>query len=179
MTCADGIKRRIYPRIFSYSADYPEKYVYIFTRIKAKLIKSHRVLLATIRDMGDRPCPRCLVPKDKLDLMGTLVDKGYRIGQGVRVYFKNIVEKARQLIYRKAKGITSVAVENLLKETSSVPTIVRCILLNHNPVHHLTLLKPRMPSLIVLVLNSHFNVCLWSISCMSSSLECGNRSSYN
>jgi hypothetical protein len=28
MDCADGIKRRIYPRIFTYSADYPEKYNY-------------------------------------------------------------------------------------------------------------------------------------------------------
>lgn len=25
MTCADGIERRIYPRFFTYSADYPEK----------------------------------------------------------------------------------------------------------------------------------------------------------
>ena len=25
--CADGILRRVYPRIFTYSADYPEKYV--------------------------------------------------------------------------------------------------------------------------------------------------------
>jgi hypothetical protein len=24
--CIDGIERRIYPRIFTYSADYPEKY---------------------------------------------------------------------------------------------------------------------------------------------------------
>ena len=24
--CTDGIKRRLYPRIFTYSADYPEKY---------------------------------------------------------------------------------------------------------------------------------------------------------
>ena len=26
--CCDGIKRRFYPRIFTYSADYPEKYIY-------------------------------------------------------------------------------------------------------------------------------------------------------
>ena len=26
LTCADGIERRLYPRIFTYSADYPEKY---------------------------------------------------------------------------------------------------------------------------------------------------------
>jgi hypothetical protein len=25
LTCADGIVRRVYPRIFTYSADYPEK----------------------------------------------------------------------------------------------------------------------------------------------------------
>jgi hypothetical protein len=27
VNCKDGIRRRIYPRIFTYSADYPEKYV--------------------------------------------------------------------------------------------------------------------------------------------------------
>ena len=27
--CIDGIERRVYPRIFTYSADYPEKYVLI------------------------------------------------------------------------------------------------------------------------------------------------------
>lgn len=31
LTCADGIERRLYPRIFTYSADYPEKYVLIYT----------------------------------------------------------------------------------------------------------------------------------------------------
>lgn len=28
LDCADGVRRRIYPRIFTYSADYPEKYVF-------------------------------------------------------------------------------------------------------------------------------------------------------
>ena len=27
ITCSDQVKRRIFPRIFTYSADYPEKYV--------------------------------------------------------------------------------------------------------------------------------------------------------
>lgn len=27
LKCADGVLRRIFPRIFTYSADYPEKYV--------------------------------------------------------------------------------------------------------------------------------------------------------
>ena len=30
MPCLDGVWRRFYPRIFSYSADYPEKYAIIF-----------------------------------------------------------------------------------------------------------------------------------------------------
>lgn len=25
LTCADGVERRVYPRIFTYSADFPEK----------------------------------------------------------------------------------------------------------------------------------------------------------
>ncbi len=25
LTCGDGVKRRIYPRFFTYAADYPEK----------------------------------------------------------------------------------------------------------------------------------------------------------
>jgi hypothetical protein len=28
ITCCDGIKHRFYPRIFTYSADYPEKFVF-------------------------------------------------------------------------------------------------------------------------------------------------------
>lgn len=27
--CADGVSRRLFPRFFCYSADYPEKYVYL------------------------------------------------------------------------------------------------------------------------------------------------------
>jgi len=33
--CIDGIERRIYPRFFTYSADYPEKYVTVFICISS------------------------------------------------------------------------------------------------------------------------------------------------
>ncbi len=29
--CADGVVRRLFPRIFTYSADYPEKYVVLLS----------------------------------------------------------------------------------------------------------------------------------------------------
>lgn len=34
--CGDGITRRLFPRIFTYSADYPEKYnifLHLFSRV--------------------------------------------------------------------------------------------------------------------------------------------------
>ncbi|KAF8348458.1 hypothetical protein F5887DRAFT_1071390 [Amanita rubescens] len=49
----DGIRRLVFPRLFTYSADYPEK-----------------VLLACIRYLAKCPCPRCLVLKDDISEMG-------------------------------------------------------------------------------------------------------------
>ncbi|KAJ3709517.1 hypothetical protein C8R42DRAFT_699992 [Lentinula raphanica] len=102
--CADGEERRVYPRFFTYSADYPEK-----------------VLLATIRDKGLCPCPRCLVNKDKLDLMGQVRDMAMRVDH-VRTYLAAKVKSARHLIYKLGLPITSKRVDDLLKDTSSVPT---------------------------------------------------------
>lgn len=31
ITCSDGVKRRIFPRIFTYAADYPEKWVKFYS----------------------------------------------------------------------------------------------------------------------------------------------------
>ncbi|KAF9532139.1 hypothetical protein CPB83DRAFT_832803 [Crepidotus variabilis] len=102
--CHDGVKRRIYPRIFTYSADYPEK-----------------VLLATIKDKGLCPCPRCLIPKSKLNDMGKLNDLKYR-AQNPRTYLKSLVSRAREIIYTQGAKIGGAAVDRLLRATSSVPT---------------------------------------------------------
>ncbi|KAJ3858791.1 hypothetical protein EV359DRAFT_75796 [Lentinula novae-zelandiae] len=104
--CGDGVKRRIYPHFFTYSADYPEK-----------------VLLATIRDKGICPCPRCLVQKDALDQMGLVRDIQI-CTRNIRTYFVNKVNRARHFIYSMGHPINGVHVENLLKESSSVPTEV-------------------------------------------------------
>ncbi|KAF8147208.1 hypothetical protein K438DRAFT_1989788 [Mycena galopus ATCC 62051] len=103
--CADGIERRVYPRLFTYSADYPEK-----------------VLLATIRDGGLCPCPRCLISKTELHLMGYARDLSARVSTKVRKYLTRIISRAREFIYKSGNGIGSANVNGLLKETSSVPT---------------------------------------------------------
>ncbi|KAJ3804146.1 hypothetical protein F5876DRAFT_5596, partial [Lentinula aff. lateritia] len=102
--CADGVERRVYPRFFTYSADYPEK-----------------VLLATIRDKGCCPCPRCLVSKSKLDRMGQVRYIQTRL-RHVRTCFVEKVKQAQKLIYTDGRPINGVHVERLLKETSLVPT---------------------------------------------------------
>ncbi|KAI0263704.1 hypothetical protein BGY98DRAFT_928452 [Russula aff. rugulosa BPL654] len=102
--CHDGIERRVYPRILTYSADYPEK-----------------VLIATIRDQGLCPCPRCLVPKTKLDQMGSNIDMKNRT-EKARKYLPDNVRNARRAIYKLGMPIGGVAVARSLKETSSVPT---------------------------------------------------------
>ncbi|TFK61080.1 hypothetical protein BDN72DRAFT_805276 [Pluteus cervinus] len=103
--CLDGVERRVYPRIFAYSADYPEK-----------------SLLATIRDQGKCPCPRCLVLKLHADRLGQKFDISARKTQA-RTYLHDLVVKARQTIYTLAKSITSTAVEASLSPTSIVPTL--------------------------------------------------------
>ena len=83
----------------------------------------NRVLLATIRDKGLCPCPRCLMPKSKLDQTGTKRDSKFRL-QNARTYLFNCVQIARNAIYNSAAAVAGAVVNRLLKATSSVPTMV-------------------------------------------------------
>jgi hypothetical protein len=83
-----------------------------------------RVLLATIRDQGLCPCPRCLVPKSKLDQVGRITDTKNRINKA-RIYPADAVNKAWKMIYDQGIPITGAAIQRLLKNTSTVPTLVR------------------------------------------------------
>ncbi|KIJ90122.1 hypothetical protein K443DRAFT_15498 [Laccaria amethystina LaAM-08-1] len=106
--CCDGIARCFYLRIFSYAADYPEK-----------------VLLTTIRNMGGRPCPRCLIPKGHIHLVGTECDKVQRklsARTNDNVYQEKIRE-AQALIYGKNWAVESAPVQRILKPQSLVPTL--------------------------------------------------------
>ena len=122
--CADGVERRVYPWFFTYSADYPEKCTFLLTFFFV-LNDFSRVLLAMVRDKGLCPCPQCLTPKAKLNLMGWHNDSRSR--RSIRMYMRNLVTKARSLIYDKAIPIMGAAVEEMLKPTSLVPTLVSAL----------------------------------------------------
>ncbi|KAF9501634.1 hypothetical protein BDN71DRAFT_1584712 [Pleurotus eryngii] len=103
--CHDGVERRVFPRIFTYGANYPEK-----------------VLLATICDQGLCPCPCCLVPKTLFYRMGLVADIKLRLSKA-RQFMVCLVLSAREFIYSLAKPIGGVAVNKLLKSILAVPTM--------------------------------------------------------
>ncbi|KAG2342775.1 hypothetical protein BDR05DRAFT_976388 [Suillus weaverae] len=104
--CCDGIKCRFYPQLFTYSADYPEK-----------------VLIATIRQLGGCPCPRCLTPTVQLHNLGFNCDRQQCLTLARSDASRScLVTDACKLIYEKNYGIDSTAVELLLKPESWVPT---------------------------------------------------------
>ncbi|KIJ06917.1 hypothetical protein PAXINDRAFT_19881 [Paxillus involutus ATCC 200175] len=103
----DGIFRRVFPHIFTYAADYPEK-----------------VLLTCLKFLGHCPCPRCLVEKDRIDCLGSKSDRHQR-NDSIRVDNQqrwNWIEIARQKIFNFGRSVISKAVENLLGARSLVPT---------------------------------------------------------
>jgi len=64
--------------------------------------------------------------------MGLARDISQRLN--VRKFFLDKVLRARDWIYKKGGGVTSKAVEDILKPTSSVPTMVR----PHNSLEYYT-----------------------------------------
>lgn len=128
-----------------------------------------RVLLATIRDKGLSPCPRCLVPKSKLDQTGTKRDSNFRL-KNVRTYLFNYVQIARNAIYKSAAAIAGTVVNRLLKATSSVPTMV-----SKDIAYGCSLITQisRMHSLISLALILISPACSLLIFCMNLSWGSG------
>jgi hypothetical protein len=124
----DGILRRIFPRFYTYSADYPEKCVTFFPIQCLTYVTGHRALLATIRSLGNLPCPRCLIENTKISAMGTLNDMKQRL-QNLRLHgtdarWPEKVDMVRKFIFEKGYAVNSRAVERVLAETSLVPTRV-------------------------------------------------------
>jgi hypothetical protein len=73
------------------------------------------------------PCPRCLVKKTDLNLLGTENDMSNRTGKLRKDddQRRAKVSSARRIIYELQYAIDSKHVENILKEQSYIPTTVR------------------------------------------------------
>ncbi|KAG2045453.1 hypothetical protein BDR06DRAFT_900654, partial [Suillus hirtellus] len=91
---ADSVLHRIFPRIFTYSADYPEK-----------------VLIVTIKDMGSCPCPHCLTPKNMFTSLGLCKDMKSHL-QNLRIYITTNIVRAREHIYQLRRCLERASTQN-------------------------------------------------------------------
>lgn len=90
---------------------------------------SIRVLLASVRNLGQCPCPRCFIKKDTIENLGTLSDQKIRLDyrRADDLHRDRLIRKARRQIYTFGQGVKSQTIKNLLKETSMVPIEVSVI----------------------------------------------------
>lgn len=125
--CGDGITRRVFPRIFAYLADYPEKSVSI-SRFLTQLTPAtfHRCLVTCIRFLAQCPCPACLVRKTDIPNMGTSNDMKARERDQRKddqpVHYD--IAHARSKIFETGAAPEGSAVEAITKRTSITSTRV-------------------------------------------------------
>ncbi|KZT12252.1 uncharacterized protein LAESUDRAFT_641648 [Laetiporus sulphureus 93-53] len=106
LKCRDGILRRLFPRFFTYSADYPEK-----------------ILLACIRYLARCPCPRCLIEKSDIPKMGTPADSARRSKSRTDTSaIQNAIKRTRAWVFEKGISLGSKKIAKILDVQSLVPT---------------------------------------------------------
>lgn len=86
-------------------------------------VACYRVLLATIRDKGNCPCPKCLIPKSNFARLGLLSDLAVRTTK-ICEYFLDLIVAAHDTIYKQGVPIKGSVPEHYLKPFSLVPTFV-------------------------------------------------------
>lgn len=82
--------------------------------------------MTLIRYFGNFPCPRCLIPKSDIHMLGMTHDETFRL-EHRRIdnrEYRMKIKKAWDFIYLKGKSITGKEVENLLSPQSLVPVHV-------------------------------------------------------
>lgn len=94
-----------------------------------------RILLASIRNRAQCPCPRCLIPLNRVHNLGMARDMTQRVTMP-RVddsQRRSRISSARALIYEKNLQVNSAAVKELLRELSWVPSLVyhRCFIVKY------------------------------------------------
>ncbi|OSD02376.1 hypothetical protein PYCCODRAFT_1390006 [Trametes coccinea BRFM310] len=120
VVCGDGVTRRIFPRIFTYSADYPEK-----------------ILLTALKPLSKHPCPRCLVSHEDLCNAGTTSDDLER-QRNQRIdtpRLRRDIQQARKLVFEKGRSLNSKKVKDILDPCSLNPVQVRRAPLRYSEHH--------------------------------------------
>jgi hypothetical protein len=84
-------------------------------------------MIATIRDFGLYPCPRCLVAKDEIFKIGREDDRRTReeSRRTDSIERQGRVEEARKNLYQNGYALSGDHVDGALKNGSLVPTKVR------------------------------------------------------
>ncbi|KIN92673.1 hypothetical protein M404DRAFT_172845, partial [Pisolithus tinctorius Marx 270] len=102
----DGVLRKVFPQFFTYAADYPEK-----------------VLIACMKYLGKCPCPRCLVKKDQILMLGSKNDRmhheRYTHSDDPSIWQK--IDTVRRWIFEKGRSLVSQVVDALLGIHGLVP----------------------------------------------------------
>jgi hypothetical protein len=86
----------------------------------------NRILIASIRNLGLCPCPRCLIPLNRVHNLGMSRDMSQRktLARVDDIHRRSKITAARRVIYEKNYQVDSAGVENLLQEESWVPNAV-------------------------------------------------------
>ena len=90
------------------------------------LTMTTRTLIATIKDFGTHPCPRCFVTINEICAIGQEDDRKRQEESCRRddAQRRNKVDDARRSLYDEGYAITGNHVDGLLKEESLIPTKV-------------------------------------------------------
>lgn len=84
------------------------------------------MLIATLRDKGQHPCPHCLITFEDIPKMGTEDDRKLRedLARVDGKLWQDLVKEARRLMYQEGYAINGDKVNDVLKNISGVPTLV-------------------------------------------------------
>jgi hypothetical protein len=94
--------------------------------VKPEIIASlitGRIILASIRNRGYCPCPRCLIPLSRFQNMGMKQDMKERktLARVDDEAWRRKIDIAQDIIYKMNYAVDSEAVEKILKDESLVP----------------------------------------------------------
>lgn len=132
-------------------------------------------MLATIRDQGRCPCPRCLIQKPMISQLGTIEDQVIRDTYSREDNNQRIslVKTASNLIYRRGLGVKSKAVENVLQPFSMVPTMVTLeVITDSQMITYLSMARMLSQSDLLLLVST-YSKPLQLTCCTSSNLGFG------